>query len=405
VRSWPFLLAAAALAFAQDDVEIGRRVEELVRELGSPSAEAREMARERLAAYGERIVPLLKSVTTDDPEVRRSLLLLTRAAGSLRFELLPLPEALPIGASLFLHVRIVNNTEQTHALVPSDTRQGEFSPFQVRIGDQVIGVRHDDLGWDQGGEAGPVVLPGKSVDVTLRLVGTRSPLRRPALYALSVIYEGTASRGYGDVTEDVEDRFEHFHLVAESRAVEVHVLGRRPAELEEALKGNDAQARDAAVRELALRDDEAVIPLLRRHAGERGLRLAAVTRLAPLGDARDLQLLLDATRDGDSAVRKAAVAGLGRQQDARARRRLIALAQDHELEVLAIKALRGHRDVTTIDQFVHLLRLRASPPESVVEMREALYEWTGRYVEYRASEVRAFQSWWEASRAQWAKGK
>jgi hypothetical protein len=403
VRALAILLAAAAIALAEDEAELAGRVQELVRGLGSPSAEAREMARERLATYGERIVPLLKSVTTDDPEVRRSLLLLTRAAGVLRFELQPLPDALPIGAPLVLRVQVVNNTEQTHALVPPAARKGEFGPFRVRIGDQTAAVRLDDTTWDAGGEAGPVILPGAATEVTLRLAGVRSPLRRPALYAISVIYDGTASRGYGDVADDGEDGFEHFRLVAESRAIEVHVLGRRPEELERALEAKDANARAAAARELSLRDDEAILPILRRHAGDRALRLAAVTRLGPLADPRDLELFLEAARDGDSGVRRAAVHALGLQKDARARRRLIGLAQDHELQAYAIKALRSHRHVATIDQFVHLLRLRACPRDCVDEMRAALHEWTGLDVEDRPSEIARFEAWWVKNRATWAR--
>jgi len=188
-----------------------------------------------------------------------------------------------------------------------------------------------------------------------------------------------------------------------SDPVVIHVLGRRPEELEQALRSGDAALREAAVLELSLREDAAIAPLLRRHAREPALRLAAVRHLAKLGAAEDFELVMAATRDEDADVRRAAVLGLGSYPSAKARRRLGALVWDHELQAEAIKALRGHRHAATIDLFVGLLTAGNCGRESVQEIQAALYEWTGLLVDNRVAEVEAFKAWWEANRADWAR--
>jgi hypothetical protein len=401
VRRCFALLLAAAFAAAQDDAELERAVEELIRELGSPVTGARQLARARLAAYGERIRPLLARVSSDDPEVRRALRGLVRSSDRVELELVP-PGPQRIGAPLVLHVRIVNNTDQTHALLPPPARQGDYGPFYVRVGEKELTRIHKDLiAWDKGGELGPLIRPGETLDVTLRMGDGRSPLTRPAITGIVVGFDGTARRGYGELSNEESDG-EDFNLVLESAAVEVHVLGRRPEELEKALRSDDAKERENAIAELSLRDDEAIIPALRRLARERPVRLAAVRRLGALGAAQDFDLILAATRDEDADVRRAAVLGLAKHPTPTARRRLTALAQDHELQAEAIRALRGHKHPATIDVYLQLLRLSSCPRESVRQIQAALFDWTGLAVDDRPSEIKAFQAWWEANRGPWA---
>jgi hypothetical protein len=102
-------------------------------------------------------------------------------------------------------------------------------------------------------------------------------------------------------------------------------------------------------------------------------------------------------------VRGAAVLGLAKYPGAKARRRLIALAHDFELQAEAIRALRtGHRHEATIDLFAELLRLRGCRIDSVRQMQQALHDWTGFVVEDRPSEIEQFRRWWEENRASWA---
>jgi len=399
VRRVLALLVAGAVAAAQDDQELARRVDELVNELGDASADVRTMAQFRLACYGEKIRPLLERVVSDDPEVRRSIRYLLRVAGQLQLDLLPVPDGpLAIGAPLVLDVRVVNNTEQTHWLLPEEARQqGQAGPFRIRVGGRPpLAVGTDQVNW---GDGTGVILPGATRRFRLTLDGDMSPLRRPALYDVSVVFNGTAKRGYGAAEEDAE---EVFPLILESAPVKIHVLGRKAGDLSRALRSESAREREAAAKELALRDDEAVIPILREHAKEGPLRLAAVRRLGALGAAEDFDLIFKATEDQDAAVRKAAVVGLLKYTSAKARNRLLKLASDHELQAEVVKGLRGHKHVATVECLVKLLESQQCVPEINRQIRLILLDWTGLAVDERPSEIRDFRTWWETNRARWA---
>jgi HEAT repeat protein len=397
VRRCLALLFAAALALADDDAELVRVVDGLVHELGAPTADARTLARFRLAAYGEKIRPLLERVESDDPEVRRAIRRLTRSPGDVQLELLPVKDgALAIGAELVLEVRILNNSEQTLWLLPASGRQGEQGPFRIRVGKQLVSLRFDQVNW---GDGNAVILPGASRRFRLSLAGNDSPLRRPALYDVSVVFDGQVGRTYGGAAEfDGETG----PLVRESAPIQTHVLGRKADDLEQALAAEGVAEREAAAKELSLRDDDAVVPILRRHARERPLRLAAIRRLGALGAEEDFDLILEATRDENADVRRAAVLGLAKYGSAKARRRLLDLASDHELQADAIRALKGQKHPATVDCFVRLLRSGHCTPASVKDIRRTILQWTGIAVDERPSEIRAFQTWWEANRARWA---
>src|SRR5262245_53382402 len=260
VRLLAVLLLAAAFAAGEDEKEFTRVVARLVKDLGSPDAQVRTFARSRLAAYGDRARPLLERVESDDPEVRRSIRYLTRAKGTETLELLPRPDStLAIGAALALDVRIVNNTEQSLQLLPDAARrQGELSPFRVRFdGKTTVQVRMDQVDWP---DEKAWILPGTSKRFRITLPGGISALRRPALHDGSVAFEGPVGRGFGTVEEDALD-LGSLHL--ESAAIQVHVLGRRAEDLEKALASDSAREKEAAANELAMRDDEEVVPILR----------------------------------------------------------------------------------------------------------------------------------------------
>ncbi len=392
------LLVAAAVAAAEDDQELARRVDELVGQLGAPTADVRTMAQFQLAAYGDKVRLLLERVVSDDPEVKRSIRYLLRSAGKLQLELLPQPEGpVAIGAPLVLDVRVINNTEQTHWLLPEGARQGQAGPFGIRVGGKApVRVGFDQVNWGDGTGA---ILAGGTRRFRLTLEGDTSPLRRPALYDVSVLFSGTAARGYGAAEEDAE---EMFPLVLESTPVKIHVLGRTAGQLERALRSESAREREAAAKEIALRDDESVIPILRQHAKEGPLRLAAVRRLAALGAAEDFDLVFKATEDPDAAVRRAAVVGLGKYTSVKARNRLLRLASDQELQAEVVRALRGHKHVATVECLVKLLESQNCAPETNRQIQRILFDWTGLAVDERQSEIRDFRTWWEANRARWA---
>ncbi len=392
-------LLAATFAAAEGDLELARRVDGLVKELGAETAEERTLAVFRLAAYGEKIRPLLERVESDDPEVRRAIRYLTRSVGKMQLDLLSRPEGpLKIGAPFVLDVRIVNNTDLTHALLPEAGRQGEASPFRVRVGGRTLApVRFDQVNW--GGEGAAVIPPGGMRRFRLSLDGSSSPLRRPALYEVSVVFNGPVARGYGPVEENGLDTVP---LFLESAPVRIHVLGRKADELEKALGSEDAREREAAARELSLREDDAVVPVLRRHATEPALRLAAIRRLGAAGVAEDFDLILEATRDANADVRRAAVIGLAKHKTPAARRRLLMLVSDQELQWEAIRALRGHKHPATVERLVKLLATGHCSLASIGLIRATLLEWTGLAVDERPSEIRAFNQWWEANGKRWA---
>jgi HEAT repeats len=399
VRLGLAILLAAAFAAAEEDAELARTVDALVQALGSPSTETRTLARFRLASYGDRVRPLLERVESPDPEVRRVVRMLTRPVGRVEMEILPRTAGpLSINAPLVLDVRIINNTEQTLTLLPLPARQGSLSPFRVRVGKKLVPVAFDEVNW--GTDGTPRILPGAARRFRLTLPGGSAALRRPALHDVSVVFEGNVARGYG-LTE--EDAVETQRLSLETASVQVHVAGRKAEDLEAALRSDDPRQRDAAVAELSARDDDAIVPILRRHALERPLRLAAVHRLGALGAEEDFKLVYEATRDESVDIRRAAVLGLGKYPTRRARSRLLALSTDEELRAEAILALRGHKHHATIECYLGLLPPGKAKKESVGVMQEAIREWTGHSVDQRPSEILAFRGWWEKNREQWAK--
>jgi hypothetical protein len=396
VRRLAFLLLAT-FAGAEDEEDLARTVESLVRDLGAPEADVRTLARFRLASYGERIWPLLKQVVSDEPEVRRSIRYLTRSQGKESLELLPRKdEPLPIGAPLILDVRFVNNTEQMIQLLPDDARQGEVSPFRLRFDGKaaLVPVRFDQIDW---GDAA-VVLPGAARRFRLTIDGG-SALRRPGLHEVSVVFEGRPARGYGTLDQDA---VEPYALRLETPPVEIHVLGRKADDLELALKSESSREREAAARELSMRDDDAVVPILRRHARERPLRLAAIRRLGAVGAEEDYDLILEATRDESADVRRAAVLGLAKYATPKARARLLRLASDQELQTEVIRALKGHKHVATVECFVGLLSSGSCSTSNIRQIRATIRDWTGMTVDERPSEIQAFRGWWEMNRAAWA---
>jgi hypothetical protein len=398
VRLGLALILAAALAAAEEDKELARTVEALVKALGSPSTATRSLARYRLASYGDRIRPLLERVESRDPEVRRSIRMLTRPVGRLEIELLPHAGGpLAVGAPLTLDVRIINNLEQAVTLLPDVARQGTTGPFRIRVGRRLVSIPFDQVNWGTDGPA--PILPGAARRFRLTLPGGSAALRRPGLYDVSVAFDGLVGLGYGPTEEEGVPTG---RKQMETGSVQVHVAGRKAEDLEADLRSDDARKRDAAVAELSMRDDDAVVPILRRHALERPLRLAAVRRLAAIGAAEDFDLIYDATRDESLDVKRAAVLGLGKYGTFKARSRLGALADDPDLQTEAIRALQGHKHHSTIERYMRLLQPGKCSRENADAIRRTIFEWTGKSVDQRASELLAFRRWWETNREQWA---
>jgi len=393
------ILFVATFVQAGEDEDLARTVDRLVEALGARSAETRALARFRLASYGDRIRPLLERVDSPDPEVRRVILMLTRREGKVEIELLPRAQGpLAIGATLSLDVRVINNTDQTITLLPEVARQGPAAPFRFRVGKAVVPLAFDQV--NGGGDGPATIAPGGVRRFSLSLSGGSPSLRKPGLYDVSVIFDGLVGQGYGETEEGV---IETRQLVLETPSVEVHVLGRKVEDLEKALASDDERERNGAVTELTLRDDDAVVPILRRHAKERPLRYAAIRRLAMLGAKEDFQLIYDATNDEMVEVRRAAALGLGKYQGFKPRSRLRALSRDPDVQAEVVRALREHKHHATIECFLDLLPLGRCSRETALVIRATIFEWTGISVSQRQSEIEEFRRWWEMNREEWAK--
>ncbi|MHC4548008.1 MAG: HEAT repeat domain-containing protein [Planctomycetota bacterium] len=377
----------------------------LVEHLGAPTYGERQTAYAKLARYGEKIIPLLQKISVEDPEIRRQLRELTRAARKLALILGAPTEPLSIGSPLVLNVRLVNDTDDTYLLPVTRGLQrghGTLSSFSVTLdAKDTVDLRPDQIEWTTVIGRVPILRPGEFMHATVRLEGERTPLRRPGEIKVAVAFlNHTAQRWRGPQPRDRREA-DAVLVTLRTPPVVVTAYGRKVHDLERALR--DPKRRRSALAELAVREDGAVLPLLRRHAADRELRLAAVRRLGANGADEDFDLVYKATRDRDARVRRAAVLALGSYLRSRARRRLIALAQDHELKAEAVRALRKHKHPVTIDLFVRILRKLYEDREVVKEIQQALYEWTGMVVKHRASEVRAFEEWWARNRRRWTR--
>lgn len=383
-----------------DDAE---DVRGLVERLGAPNCAERQAAYARLSAYGDRIFPLLKGVSPNDPDVRRQLRALTRAARRLSLILGATTEPLPIGSPVVLKVRLVNDTEDSYRLPPTRGSRGgtgTLSSFWVLVSGKARRIlKPDEVEWEQ--IIGPEhrVTPGEVLRVAIRLDGEQTPLLRPGAVRISVGYENNTAQRWESSQPGPKSLADAVRIALKAPAVTVTAYGRKPAELERALR--TPKARASAVAELSVRDDALVLPILRRHAKDRDLRLAAIRRLGSNADEMDFPLIYESTKSPDADVRRAAVLALGNFDGNKSRRRLVALAQDHELAGPAIRALTRHKHPRTIEVFIGILRKGYADEANAQAIREALYDWTGMHVPRKRSEVKDFERWWARNRERW----
>jgi hypothetical protein len=369
VRTALAFLLLASLCGADE----AQDVRGLVKRLGAPTHEERQTAYARLAAYGDRVFPLLKDITADDPHIRRRLRALTRAARKLSLILGSTTEPLPIGSPVVW-------------VLVSGRAQRFLQP--------------DEVEWETSIGRLPVVRPGEVMRVTIRLDGPHTPLLRPGAVNISVGFQNNTARRWEGAQMGDQVNADAVRVVLKAAPVVVTAYGRKPAALERALA--TPKGRASAVAELSVRQDAAVLPLLRRHAKDRDLRLAAIRRLGANADDLDFDLIYQSTRSPDADVRREAVLALGSYVgEKKSRRRLIALAQDRELAGPAIQALTKHKHPVTVELFIRILRkgYGARAIENVI--RDAIYDWTGIHVSSKKTEVAAFERWWSRNRERW----
>ncbi len=401
MRACAALLLFALAAAAQQEGEIER----LVAALGDGSRPRREAAHDELLRMGEEILPRLREFDHPDPEVRRRLRAILRGAQQIRLEASLPPGPLSIGAPLRLRAELRNDTEESYLVPLSETvapGTGSLSPFQLIVDGRLVRFTPDRVELVSAEAPWIRLVPGAVLAVEITLPAEDLPLRRLGRVELRAAFETTKLLRRYSFEEPPDDmQQETVSVRVEAPALEVEVVGSSAPELERALAARDPRA----IAELMLREDDAVLPLLRAHLLDPAVRLAAVRRLAGAARPEDLESILDATRDASPEVRTAAVLGLGGFPDRRARRRLALLARsdDHELTGPAVRALMRHRHASTIQTYLDLLKHNYRDGPWLRDIHDALFEWTGRTVNCtRRSEIEAFESWWVANHEAWS---
>ena len=302
MRVCVLVLALAAGATADRRKEL----EPLVEQLGSPREELRTRARLKLAAYGEEILPLLKSWHHDDPEVRRALRRVVSGYQRLNVELVIGPESRSLGMPLILTVDLINDTQHLICLQATNGADGPgenllpgggvgptTSSLEVVLkGDtkkkivvrpdevEVLSSEEQNAGDDLPGLF-PFVSPGARLRVRITLRGARSPLSRPGRHEIGVAYNGDVYRVIRTL-EAFDLRVLKTGRYASSR-VKLEAKGRSAQELLAAIESGQKKARLSALAELTVRDDPAVLPILRKHRHAPEIYHLAVARLGGAG--------------------------------------------------------------------------------------------------------------------------
>jgi HEAT repeat protein len=397
------LLTLLGVCLAADPEEVRTLVRRLRSELGTE----RYAAYTRLARMGESAVPLLEEIRSDDPEVLRLLRRLRRSALQLRIEVLAPERSHGLGESVQLDVQIRNETDDVYALPlvrTPERRPGTLSALhRVLEGGERIDLRPEevrvDARVDQKNRA--VVRPREILQFEVSLGKEETPLSRPGRFVLAVGYELRVRRWPAHASDPRRAPWDRVLLQLRSDPVTIRMHGTEPRLLEEWLRGNDPRKRAEALDELVMRDDPAILRVLRRNAQDRDLRRTAIKRLGAMALDEDFRLVFDSTRSPDPQVRREAVLALGNFRRRKARSRLLALADDHELQSVAIQALRNFRNVATVEKLIAIMP--RAEGAVVKQIQRILMEWTGIWVDDRLAEIDRFNDWWRKNRERWAR--
>jgi len=377
------------------------RIDWLVGKLSARDSFLRTAAQRELARYGRRVAPVLRGYDPEQPETR------ARIDGVLRlFERIELTARLvarihAVGAPVAIRMRLTNHTRQPHVL---PLQLGPLTPFRISIAGDGRFLKRSELTYSPQQRQQVVTLqPGQSIVAEVAIDPTELP--RGTRGTISILASYTSEHALRLANAQPKDEE---GVVVEGDAVtlaliaptlEVDIRSRTIEQLEAAL-GVEAD-RQRALIEVRFRDDDEILPLLRRHARDENLRLHAIRVLGAKGDVEDLDIIRLATKDPVQPVRQAATLALGNFDHRKARSMLRGLAGDAELGLSAVTALTKHREARTIDTFILLLRNRFSEGERGAVIRKALLKWTDKTVPNRPSEVAAFERWWKANRADW----
>jgi hypothetical protein len=395
------LLLLAATAAAQDplDVDEMRAVARLTERLGHNELSVRIDAQEKLMRFGRRALPVLREMTIASAEARLRVRAILDAFARVELTAELKTSQYALGTPVVVSLTLINHTNDTF-LVPLE--QGELTPFQITIGSRSRPLRRGEVEFVKPQSAkGFVTLgPGDGIHARSAIRAADLPRKRAGTYRLVVTYRSAQSLKV-DVSAGANGLIQgdQSPLNLTSNQLAIDISTRSPAELELALSDPDHRMR--ALVELQLRDDESVLPLLRKYVKDPDVRLHAIKQLGSKGDLQDLATMRDATKDRDRAVRIAATLALGNFQAKKARQRLSTLARDAELRLYAIRALTKHKSARTIETYIRVLQGTYREGPWVPIIQNAIRQWTGIRVPNSVKEIKAFESWWTENRARW----
>lgn len=398
------MLLLAATVTAQDelaplDASEQAEVRRLVELLDDTLPEWRIEAQTELLRYGRRVLPMLRGMEIASAEARMRVQAILDVYAQLELTAELKTQRYALGAPVIVSLVLTNYTKETY-LLPLE--QGEETTFYITIGGKTRALRREAV--DYVGPKTPrgfvTLAPGE----TLRARGAIRPEDLPehaaGTYRLTAMYKSGQSlrveRAEG--REDGAIQGDPVPLTIRSNELQIDISTRTPAEIEIALQ--DATQRTRALVELQLRTDAAVLPLLRKYAGDPDLRLHAIRTLGEQGEEQDLERMRQATRDPDRQVRMAATIALGNFPQRKARWKLAELARDEELRLYAVRALTKHKCARTIDTYVSVLQSGRDGPWIPI-IQKALKEWTGITVLNNPSEIDRFEIWWRKNSARW----
>jgi len=407
------LAAAAALAQSRDSRETSgegltagdvKDIERLVGRLTAYSAFDRLDAQRQLAAYGRRVVPVLRSFDPEEPEARVRIDAVLRLFERIELTALLTANTHAVGAPVVIRIALINHTRESY-MIP--IAQGALTPFRITIAGRGRFLKRADVKFT------PLLLrtvvavaPGQFLTAEVEIEPDELPRDRNGTFPILITYTSRralrlASDPRPDSRSGLTIEGDPVTLELSAPPMSVDIRTRTIRQLARALKTPAERAR--ALVEIRFREDDDILPLLRDHAHDPDLRLFAIRGLGAKGDLQDLDLVRRATGDRNAAVRLAATLALGNFHHRKARIRLALLARDAELRLPAIRALTKHKHARTIDTFIDVLKHRFREGEWAPIIQKALLEWTDKNVRNTPSEIAAFDRWWIANRAEWRK--
>jgi len=393
--------------WAQSDLK--NRLGTLVPLLGSDSPRVRDAAARAIVLLGEESAPLLENIRTEDPEIARALRALIRRTKKLKLQIVAPSGVQRIGSPLKLEVHLLNNTDEALLVgLTTNSRRGHGtkSGFMIKVkGKLAVRLRPDQVELIAPQNKHLIIEPEDVLRVGITLAGQDSPLRRPGDIELSIVFNGFL----GPATVGRGNRLMALRAIGgpalATPRVTIRARGRKPAELDAALRSRDRKTFESVLAELLLREDEKVLVTLRRHMNNPFLRIRAIERIGAAAKEEDLELLraLAGSPEEQIEVRLVAIAGLGNYTHRKARSRLVSLTQNARLRNAAVRELTKYKSASTIDCFLRLLQRNYHEGRWSRDARAMFLHWTGKHVENRKSEIDAFERWWREHRSAWIK--